>query len=185
MRTKGAEGLSFDIIVAAGPNGALPHAHPGPRPLQAGDVVVVDMGCVIDGYVSDLTRTFSLGQPGPEDYLTVWQVVYQAQQNALQNLKAGMSSKEADALARDVIKEAGYGDYFGHSLGHGIGLAVHELPRLSYTVEAPLPNNAVVTVEPGIYLPNRFGVRIEDVAYLTDSGATVLSSAPNIAQVAL
>ncbi len=178
MRTHGATAVSFEPIVAAGPNSALPHATPTGRTIKRGDVVLIDMGCVVDGYCSDTTRTFSLGQPHNNRYPAVWQVVAQALQAAAGGIKAGISGKAADALARDVIEAAGYGDYFGHSLGHGVGLAVHEGPRVSYAAADPLPAGSVITIEPGIYLPGEFGVRLEDMAVVTPAGATVITRSP-------
>ena len=130
MRERGADGLSFDIIVAAGPNGAMPHHHPTDRPLQAGEPIVIDMGARLGGYCSDLTRTFVLGEPD-ERFWEVYTTVLRAQQTCEMGLKAGLSGVEADALAREVIEAAGYGDQFGHGTGHGVGLAIHEAPRLS------------------------------------------------------
>ncbi len=130
MRTHGASKVAFDLIVAAGPNGALPHAQPGDGVIQPGAPIVIDIGCVLDGYCSDMTRTICLGQPSAK-YLEVWDIVLKAQEAAEADIRAGINSVEADAFARDIIAEAGYGDYFGHGLGHGVGLAVHEGPRAS------------------------------------------------------
>ena len=176
MRERGAESLAFDTIVAAGENGALPHHHPSQRVIQAGEPIVIDMGARVDGYCSDLTRTFSIGPASDPDYAAVWQIVSAANRAAEAGLRAGLSGPEGDALARDPIVEAGYGDHFGHSLGHGVGLDVHELPRLSQLAgDAALEPGMVVTVEPGIYLPGRFGVRIEDMVLIGPNGAEVLS----------
>lgn len=180
MRTRGATGLSFDIIVAAGANGASPHALVSDHQVQAGEPIVIDMGCVIDEYVSDLTRTFCVGAPIHPDYQKVWNVVREANEAAIAQIRPGMTSKEADAIARDIIVAAGYGDYFGHSLGHGIGLAIHEHPKVSYSSETPLEAGTVVTIEPGIYLPGQFGVRLEDVIVLHDDGAEVLTGVPKV-----
>lgn len=177
MRERGASALAFDIIVAAGENGALPHHRAGERVIGEGEPIVIDMGCVVDGYCSDLTRSFSLGPAADRDYERVYQVVDEANNAAVAGLRVGMTGKEGDALARDVIAAAGYGDQFGHSLGHGVGLAVHEGPRLAQTAEETLPDGAVVTVEPGIYLPGRFGVRIEDMVTLGADGAQLLTRA--------
>lgn len=177
MRERGASALAFDIIVAAGENGALPHHRAGERVIGEGEPIVIDMGCVVDGYCSDLTRSFSLGPAADGDYERVYQVVDEANRAAIAGLKAGMTGKEGDALARDLIVAAGYGEQFGHSLGHGVGLAVHEGPRLAQTAEETLPEGAVVTVEPGIYLPGRFGVRIEDMVVLGPDGARLLTRA--------
>lgn len=180
LRTQGADGLAFALIVASGPNGALPHAHPTDRPIQLGDVVIIDMGCMIDGYCSDLTRTFSLGEPSHPEYLKVWQTVSEAVEAAKVGIKAGFSGKEADALARAVIEAAGYGDQFGHSLGHGVGLAIHEGPRASYAHEDTLNEDAVITLEPGIYIPDAFGIRLEDMVVVTPEGVEVLTHAPKV-----
>ena len=177
MRERGADGLSFDIIVAAGPNGAMPHHHPTDRPLQAGEPIVIDMGARLDGYCSDLTRTFVLGEPD-ERFWEVYTTVLRAQQTCEMSLKAGLNGVEADELAREVIEAAGYGDQFGHGTGHGVGLAIHEAPRLSpIASDDPFPEGCVVTVEPGIYLPDWGGVRIEDMVVVGADGIEVLTSA--------
>lgn len=174
---RGADKLSFDPIVAAGPRGALPHARPTDRPIAPGELVVIDMGCFLNGYASDMTRTIAVGEPG-EEARKVYDTVYRAQEAAIDAARAGISSDTLDAVARDVIEEAGYGDYFSHGLGHGVGLQVHEWPRLSYHVSYPLPASAAVTIEPGIYLPDRFGVRIEDIVVLRNRGCVNLTTAP-------
>jgi Xaa-Pro aminopeptidase len=177
MRVLGAAAVAFDLIVASGPNGALPHARPTDRVVQAGEPVVFDFGCVVDGYRSDITRTICLGRPTDDRYLEMWRLVHQAQAAVLAGIRAGVSGVAADALARDVIAAAGYGDYFGHSLGHGVGLAEHELPRLSRNYPDPLPAGAVVSVEPGIYLPGWGGVRLEDLVVVEPDGVEVLTQA--------
>ena len=139
------------------------------------------MGCIIDGYNSDVTRTFSLGEPKHPDFLKIWDLVHHANQTAATGIKAGMLSKDADALARDLIASAGYGDMFGHSLGHGVGANVHEKPALSSTKDYPLETGNVVTIEPGIYLQGEFGVRLEDIAIITQTGVQVLTSVRKIA----
>lgn len=174
---RGAERMSFEPIVASGPNAALPHARPSARVIEARDVVLIDMGCFVDGYASDMTRTVFVGPP-TDEMRKVYQVVLEAQMKALEVAQAGMKSCDLDNAARDVIKAAGYGDSFSHSLGHGVGLQIHEWPRVSYQVEEPLPPGAVVTLEPGIYLPNRFGVRIEDMVVLRENGCENLTAAP-------
>lgn len=174
MRTHGASKVAFDLIVAAGPNGALPHARPGDRIVKEGDPIVFDIGCVLDGYCSDMTRTICLGRP-QEKYLMVWDIVLKAQEAAEAGIRAGITGVEADALARSVIEEAGYGPYFGHGLGHGVGLAVHEDPRASRLWPNTLEADMSLTVEPGIYLPGEFGVRIEDLIIIREEGIDILS----------
>ncbi len=180
MRTRGASRLSFEVIVASGPNGALPHARPGDRVIQAGEPVVMDLGCVVDGYCSDVTRTVCLGKPKDDKYLEVWNLVLKAQETAEAGVKAGITGLDGDKLARDVIAGAGYGEYFGHRLGHGVGLAVHEDPNLSFTYPDVIPAGAVVTVEPGIYLPGWGGVRIEDMVVVREGGVEVLTGAAKV-----
>jgi len=179
MRDAGAETTAFTIIVASGPNSALPHHHPGDRLLQAGDVLVVDMGAQLDGYKSDLTRTFYLGEEPDEQFWAVYNVVLAAQTAVLQQVRPGTTAKEADAIARDIITAAGYEKHFGHGLGHGLGLDIHEAPFLSPRDENTiLLPNMITTVEPGIYLPGWGGVRIEDLTYCTEEGLIPLSRCP-------
>jgi Xaa-Pro aminopeptidase len=177
MRTKGASKVAFDLIVAAGPNGALPHARPGDRTIRAGEPIVIDIGCMVDGYCSDLTRTVCLGEPS-DHYLAVWDLVLQAQQAAEAAIRPGVTGVEADAVARNLIAEAGYGDRFGHGLGHGVGLAVHEKPGAGRLSTDTLQAGMSLTVEPGIYLPGEFGVRIEDLVIIRQEGIEILSGAP-------
>ena len=178
MRSAGAENTSFAVIVAAGPNGAMPHARPSDRPIETSDPVVIDMGALVDGYHADLTRTFVLGTPR-DRYLQVYEIVRQAQEASLQGIHAGMTGREADAIARTIIKDAGYGEQFGHGLGHGVGLVIHEKPWLSHKDrgENLLRPGMVFSIEPGIYLPGEFGVRIEDLALLREDGLQALSHA--------
>ena len=173
IRELGAE-PSFPPIIAAGENGALPHAEPGDREIGPGELVVFDMGAELDGYCSDGTRTFATSDPGDEAR-EVYDVVIAAQLAALAAIRVGASGKEIDAVAREMIAEAGHGDHFGHGLGHGVGLEVHESPRLATTSDDELREGNVVTVEPGIYLPGRFGVRIEDLVVVTGDGYRNLS----------
>lgn len=182
MRTHGASRVAFDLIVAAGPNGALPHARAGDHPIGEGEPIVVDIGCVVDGYCSDMTRTICLGRPSAK-YLEVWDIVLKAQEAAENGIRAGMTGVEADALARTVIEEAGYGPNFGHGLGHGVGLAVHEEPRASKLWPDALQAGMTLTIEPGIYLPGEFGVRIEDLVLVTEEGVRVLTRTPKTAVV--
>jgi Xaa-Pro aminopeptidase len=173
LRELGAE-PSFPPIIAAGENGALPHAEPGEREIASGELVVFDMGALLDGYCSDCTRTYATGDPGGQAR-EVYELVREAQQAALEAVRPALSGKEVDAVARELISEAGYGDRFGHGLGHGVGLEVHEGPRLATTSEDDLFEGNVVTVEPGVYLPGRFGVRIEDLVTVTADGHRNLS----------
>lgn len=173
---------SFPAIVAAGPNGALPHAEPGERQIGRGELVVFDMGAKLDGYCSDGTRTYASGEPG-EEARSVYETVLAAQLAALASIRAGAKGEEVDAVARRTIEDAGHGERFGHGLGHGVGLEVHEGPRLSLRSDDVLAAGEVVTVEPGIYLPGRLGVRIEDLVVVTDDGCANLSSLPKSLQV--
>lgn len=177
MRAHGASKVAFDLIVAAGPNGARPHARPGDHIIREGEPIVVDIGCVLDGYCSDMTRTFCLGEPSAQ-YLEVWQIVLNAQEAAEAAIQPGMTGVEADALARQVIEQAGYGEQFGHGLGHGVGIAVHEMPRASRLSEDTLEPGMTLTVEPGIYLPGEFGVRLEDLVVVRPGGIELLTHSP-------
>ena len=169
LRKHGAEENSFDTIVGSGPNGALCHALPGPRKLQRGDLVVIDFGCRYMGYCSDMTRTIAVGKPNDE-LKKIYGIVLKAQLAALEALKPNMSAKELDGIARGVITEAGYGPTFGHSLGHGFGLDIHEAPYASTRSNDVLVPGSTITVEPGIYVEGLGGVRIEDDCVLTEDG---------------
>jgi Xaa-Pro aminopeptidase len=173
---------SFPSIVAAGPNGALPHAEPGEREIGRGELVVFDMGAMLDGYCSDGTRTYATGDPG-ESAREVYEVVRAAQLAALGAIEAGAKGEAVDAVARRVIEAAGHGDRFGHGLGHGVGLEVHEAPRLSLRSDDVLEPGEVVTVEPGVYLPGQLGVRIEDLVVVTGDGHRNLSALPKDLQL--
>ena len=174
-RRLGAERLAFDSIVASGENGSMPHAVPGQRKIRNGDFITFDVGCVVGGYHSDMTRTVAYGSVSDEQR-RIYDIVLRAQQNAMDYLFAGGEElAECDAAARDLIKAEGYGEYFGHGTGHGVGLEIHEFPSVSYR-GGKIPVNSVITVEPGIYLPGQFGVRIEDMLYKTETGAVDLAS---------
>jgi len=173
----GADGLSFPTIVAAGANGAKPHAHPSDYQFKAGDFVTIDMGGRLYGYCGDMTRTVAIGY-ADDEHKAAYELVLTAQTTALAGLKPGMPGKAGDAIARDIIEAGGMGEYFVHSLGHGVGVEIHELPNLSRAEETLLTPGHVVTVEPGIYLPERFGLRIEDTAIITEKGAEPLTHYP-------
>jgi len=174
MHELGAEQPSFETIVAFGTNAAKPHAVPTDRLLQAGDLVLIDMGLVLDGYCSDMTRTFVAGKPN-NTYIDRLRVVRRAQLAGTEAVCAGATCREVDRAARRVIEEAGYGDFFGHALGHGVGLAVHEDPRLSSRSRKKLKPGMIVTVEPGIYLPNWGGIRLENMVVVREDGAETLN----------
>ena len=177
MKKHGAQGLSFDTIIASGLNSSMPHAVPGNKKLETGDFVTMDFGCVIDGYCSDMTRTVVLGK-ADEKQKEIYSIVLRAQTEALSVLKAGMKGSEVDAVARNIIRAAGYGAYFGHGLGHSVGLYIHEDPRLSPTDDTVLEENMIETVEPGIYVPGFGGVRIEDMVVVTADGCRNLAHSP-------
>jgi Xaa-Pro aminopeptidase len=170
VRERGGSGLSFPSIVAAGPHGALPHAVPRDVPIEAGTLVVIDTGAVVDGYCSDATRTFATG-PISDTARSVYDLVLEAQLASLEGIRAGVTGKAVDSIARDLISAAGHGDHFGHGLGHGVGLEIHDAPRLSQAAaDAPLVAGNAVTVEPGVYLPGEVGVRIEDLVIVEGDG---------------
>lgn len=174
MKKNGASGLSFDTIVASGVNGALPHAHPTTKKVEHGDLVTMDFGCIYEGYCSDMTRTIAVGKVS-EEQVKVYDIVRQAQLDSLAVIKAGVSGNYVDSVARELIKNESYGSYFGHGLGHSVGLFVHEEPRCSPMCYTILEENMLMTVEPGIYLPGKFGVRIEDLVVVTADGYENLS----------
>jgi Xaa-Pro aminopeptidase len=177
LRERGADGLSFPTIVAAGPNGARPHHRPSQRAIQRDEPIIIDMGCRVDGYCSDMTRTLWLGEPSAT-FWAVYHTVLRAQQACADGVKAGLLGKDGDRLARRVIEDAGHGDHFGHGTGHGVGLAIHEEPYLSPSRgEMALVEGAVVTVEPGIYLTGWGGVRIEDMIVVGTERSLVLTTA--------
>jgi Xaa-Pro aminopeptidase len=173
----GADGLAFPVDIAAGPTAASPHAVSGNRVVQEGDLVLVDSGTMVDGYCSDCTRTFAVGEVS-ESLRDLYEVVREAQQAGLDAVRAGASGRDVDAAARAVIVGAGYGENFGHGLGHGVGLLVHEAPVLRAESEDVLAAGNVVTVEPGIYLSGLAGIRIEDLVIVTEDGCEVLTSFP-------
>jgi Xaa-Pro aminopeptidase len=177
MRRRGAEGASFAPIVAAGEHGALPHAEPRDVPIPAGTLVVIDWGAQLGGYASDCTRTVATGELDPRDR-AVYDLVLQAQEAALQAVRPGPTGREIDAVARAIIDAAGHAEHFGHGLGHGVGMEVHEGPRLAKTGKEPLAAGNVVTVEPGVYVPGAVGVRIEDLVAVTADGHEVLTAVP-------
>ena len=177
LEDRGAEGASFPAIVAAGAHGALAHAVPRDVEIPGGTLVVIDMGAQVDGYCSDCTRTLATG-PLEDGALEVYDLVRRAQDEALRAVRAGASCKAVDAVARDIIEAAGHGERFGHGLGHGVGLEVHEAPRLAKTAEGELRAGTVVTVEPGVYVPGELGVRIEDLVVVTDGEPEVLTAFP-------
>lgn len=173
----GAEDMSFDPIVVSGPNGSLPHGVPSDKTIQRGEFVTMDFGCVYHGYCSDMTRTVAVGS-ADEEMRRVYETVLSAQKAGIAAARAGVTGKAVDGAARSVIAAAGYGDYFGHSFGHGVGVEIHEAPNATPGNEKPLPAGAVISAEPGIYLPGRLGVRIEDVIALTEEGCVNLTRAP-------
>ena len=173
----GAEKMSFDPIVVSGPNGSLPHGIPSAKQVQQGEFITMDFGCKYGGYCSDMTRTVALGEPTGE-MRKVYQTVLEAQLAGIAVTTAGVPGKSIDAAARKVIEDAGYGEYFGHGYGHSLGIEIHESPNANTREETLLPVGAVVSAEPGIYLPGKFGVRIEDVTVLTADGCMVLTKSP-------
>lgn len=177
LRLSGAEGSAFPTIVAFGARAALPHAAPGGKEISNGDFVLIDGGALYQGYNADLTRTVVFGKAGPEQR-RIYELVLKAQLEALEHMRAGMTGKEIDGKAREVISQARYGDNFGHGLGHSVGLNIHENPRLSPHESGTIPKGAVVTVEPGIYLPDWGGVRIEDLVVVEENGIRNLTGAP-------
>lgn len=175
MREKGASGVSFDTIVASGKRSAMPHGVASDKKIENGDMITLDFGCYYNGYVSDMTRTFSLGDPG-EELKKIHQIVLDANLKVTEVAKAGVTGKALDDIARDYIKEKGYGEAFGHSTGHGIGLEVHEGPGINFRNEKVLVSGNVITNEPGIYIPGLGGVRIEDDLLITENGNKNLMS---------
>jgi Xaa-Pro aminopeptidase len=175
LRRRGSEAYPFPTIVASGPRTALPHAHTSSRTVAAGEWLLLDFGAVVDGYCADVTRTVVVGGRADEFQRALYAVVQDAQRRAREGVRVGMTGREADALARDPIEARGFGAAFGHSTGHGLGLEVHEAPRLARTINDPLPENAVVTIEPGVYIAGSGGVRIEDDVHLSPDGPVLLT----------
>jgi Xaa-Pro aminopeptidase len=179
IREHGGDGVSFDTLVGSGHRGSMPHCFPTERALKKGEGVVIDMGVELNGYMSDLTRTIYLGKPDGE-FMRIYDTVLAAQQTAIELVEAGMTGEQAHMLAHQVIDEAGHGDHFGHGLGHGIGMEVHEQPRVGKTSKDVLADGMVFTIEPGIYITEWGGVRIEDVVVLENGRARVMSHAPKL-----
>ena len=177
MKCEGADDLSFDTILVSGAGTSKPHGVPSDKLIEAGDFVTMDFGALYDGYHSDMTRTVAIGSASDE-MKKIYDIVYKAQTNCCAKLKAGMTGIEGDALARDIIEEAGYGEFFGHGTGHSTGLEIHESPRLSRLWKGVLQPNMFITIEPGIYLPGKFGVRIEDLALIKADGIMNLCTSP-------
>jgi len=177
MLSHGAEALSFDTIAITGKKTSMPHGVPSDNTVKPGDFVTLDFGAVVNGYHSDMTRTFAVGHASGEQR-KVYEIVLNAHLNVLDKLRPGMTCREADDLARDVIEDAGFGKYFGHGTGHGVGIEIHEFPSLSPRSNAVLQTGQIVTDEPGIYIPGQFGVRIEDMLAVTENGCKTLADAP-------
>jgi len=177
MMKYGGEGNSFDPIVVTGSKSSMPHGVPGDKVIQSGDFVTMDFGTIKDGYCSDMTRTVVVGK-ATDEMKEIYNVVLQSQLAGIAAAKAGVTGREIDKAARDVIENAGYGQYFGHGFGHSLGLEIHEPPNANTRNDKPLPLNAVISAEPGIYLPGKFGVRIEDVLFLNEDGCEDITLAP-------
>jgi Xaa-Pro aminopeptidase len=182
MRRAGAEGPSFPSIIASGAHSALPHAQPRDVEIPVGTLVTIDWGARLDGYASDCTRTYATGELDPRDR-EIYDLVLEAQETSLAAVRAGAGGRDVDAVARAIITAAGHGEHFGHGLGHGVGAEVHEGPRLSQRSQATLEVGNVVTVEPGVYVPGAVGVRIEDLAVVTEDGAEILTGLPKHLQI--
>ena len=174
MKLLGSEGDAFDIIVASGKNSSLPHLKPTPRKLKENDIVLMDFGAIVNGYHSDISRTIFLGKPSNEEK-EIYQIVLDAQKVALNNAREGILARDLDGLARDYISNKGYSKYFIHSLGHGLGLRIHQAPKVSFLSNEVLKENMIITIEPGIYLPKKFGIRIEDDIVIKKDGSINLT----------
>ena len=177
LLSRGGEKVSFDPIVAVGPNGSRPHAVPGDQIVDTGMFVTMDFGCKVEGYCSDMTRTVALGQP-TQEMEAVYNAVLAAQKAGINAARAGVTGREIDAAARKVLQEAGYGEYFSHSFGHSLGVDIHESPNASSRETRPMPAGAVISAEPGVYIPGKFGVRIEDVLILNETGCEDITRSP-------
>ena len=176
MLRHGGQGLSFETIAVSGKNSSMPHGVPSDKKIENGDFITMDFGTIINGYHSDMTRTIAVGF-ATDEMKNVYDAVLRAQQNCLSNIKAGISCKDGDEFARSVLRDAGLGQYFTHSTGHGVGVEIHEFPNLSPASDSVLQTGNIVTVEPGIYIPEKFGVRIEDMALITENGCRNLTNA--------
>ncbi len=177
MLKNGAEALSFDTIAVSGKKSSMPHGVPDGKLIEKGDFITMDFGAVVDGYHSDMTRTVCVGEPSDKQR-EIYNIVLSAQENALKTIKAGITAKEADVAARDIIEKAGYGEFYRHATGHGVGVEIHEGPVVAGNPKIILREGNVVTVEPGIYIPDEFGVRIEDMVYVTADSCTNLTESP-------
>lgn len=177
MLRNGGEGLSFETIAVSGANSSMPHGVPSDKKIENGDFITLDFGTIINGYHSDMTRTVAVGF-ATDEMKNVYDIVLKAQNNCLANIRSGVNCKDGDEFARSVIRDAGYGQYFTHSTGHGVGVEIHEFPNLSPASDSVLQVGNIVTVEPGIYIPEKFGVRIEDMALITETGCENLTNAP-------
>ena len=177
MLSHGGEALSFETIAVSGANTSMPHGVPGDKKVQNGDFITMDFGTVVDGYHSDMTRTVALGF-ATDEMKKVYETVLKAQTACINGLRAGLTGIEGDALSRDVIENKGFGEYFTHSTGHGVGIEIHEYPNLNKANDVPLVPGQIVTVEPGIYVPGKFGVRIEDMVFITENGCEDLTHSP-------
>lgn len=177
MRHLGCEGIAFDFVVVSGANSSLPHGVPTDKKLEYGDFLTMDFGALVGGYRSDMTRTIAIGKASDEQKM-VYETVLKAQLEGIAAIKEGVCGKDADAAARKIISDAGYGEFFGHSLGHSVGLEIHEKPNCSPSSQDILKAGTIMTVEPGIYLPQKFGVRIEDMVYVTHDGCQNLTQSP-------
>ncbi|HMK44211.1 MAG TPA: Xaa-Pro peptidase family protein [Dissulfurispiraceae bacterium] len=176
LKQQGCRSIPFEIIVASGPNSSMPHAHPTDRKIEPGDLVIVDWGGEADGYFSDMTRTILVGGGADPKKREIYDIVNRARFEAIRSVRVGKKTQEIDAVARGIIRTAGYGDFFGHSLGHGVGLDVHEYPFVSWARGEKVRNGMVFTVEPGIYLPGVGGVRIEDIVLVKDDTVSILTT---------